>query len=260
MAWNRTLAELVSDVRTRSDTLGRATRHPDAMLQRFIGESYRSLVNRATAAGSTAFCSLVTLEDTTRAAGDTGGVTLRLQKGSGASAESLQPPVLTLRIYQNGGWSTLPMVSLQEAMGIIDATKQGTFAACWAIQEAGMEVFGEIGSSSQGVQSPLLLFAPTLPVGAVVKVLVPIYVQSVDDLATGYTFQLNEYGYEWLIYDVCVKLASRDAELGGQGQLWMSERDRAWRDFADQIQSAKSGPSQRDVVRTPRMRRPLRWP
>ena len=244
MVWSRQFSELVADVQQRADIGGHLSRYPLSLLKRFVAESYATLVQRAAAIGSPQYTQWVALNTASPSAHPAGGVTVPLADSTGTTYPG---PVLAMVAKVNGQRTVLPCVSHAEMLQLIEGTTTDPNPVAWCVSHGGTE-----GASTSGSSTPIVWFAPSLLAGTSAVVQVPLSNRLTESSADSFVVLGEQLGFDWLLNDVCIKVAARDKNLSAQAALWTSERDRAWTLLREAVRS-NGRPVQASRVTVPRL-------
>jgi len=222
VVWTRTLALLVSDVTDRCDIAGFTARHPLATVRRHIIESYQALREMMIVAGSRRFASYYTLGVGTGltpvAIGY--GTVLRLGTNPSGSIVPLEHPQI-VEAYVSGTWVPLDAIDMPEASQW--RTRSTATPAAWCLTGWG---YGDptIDETAYGGMFSLLIL-PAFDASAYpIRVWAAPVINLTDADAT--TLTLDGPGFEWIIWDVVVKISARDNDSASTYQIAQIERDK----------------------------------
>jgi hypothetical protein len=214
MAWSRTLALLVSDITDRCDVDGYTARHPTATVRRHVIESYQRLRDMMTSAGSRRF-----VVGPIQLAG-TGGVA---QLGyatqiplSNVAGTQTYERISLVEVQIDNRWKELRPISAGELRDYYQTLSTFSIPEAWAYQ-------GNAAEATSSGAAFCLLVAPAFDPATL-----PIRVYGVTDTtisdSDSTVLTLDAPGFEWIIWDVCIKIASRDNDSQGTYAIAMQER------------------------------------
>lgn len=242
MATTRTVTQLISDVRLRGDLESHTTRHTDAMITQFIQESYERMREGMVDAGSSKYLTWTTLTPTSVSITtdplweDFGGSTFPLWNSSTGAFTHIKQ----VKIIVNGKHQLINRATVEEVVN--RTNNQNQTPDMWCIVGENGQTVGQLLSVNVAYGNQMLYLN-----GKIDKV--GVYGLPVTSSLSGSSnLILESTGTDYIIYDVLVKIASRDNELSAQGQLWLSERDRAWNKIVDAIKQESTKAYQRSSI------------
>lgn len=272
MAWSRTLADLVADVKDRADLGGFTLRHPPDRLLRKVVESYHSLREWMTDAGSMAWVGGPYLLK--------GGMGFSCEYGSVIPliSESGTMPVITftlshlyrLEAFYQARWHAVDRISFDERLKWSGGGSSSGLPLEYCVLGRGANLDGTIGDppdpllyQSEDIMDSLRVIvmpmqsypaSPSYPIRAFgMRELVIAPTESTE-------ITLNTVGFEWLILDAITKCVVRDNDSTSMYQMVTAERAKAETDIRKSIRSeTKSSVQRSDVFANRRSRRRETW-
>ena len=211
MTWARTLADLVEDVRLRTDTTGYGTRHSDDEIGRYIQEAYQRMREWMTTAGSGRW--LTDVAPSYYHVVDDNSICARVE---GEHINGIE--------YKfDGNWYTLRRLNREE---YLDALSSG------GVMPVGYYMSGLINDPSSQDMDPYyeVNIAPwegetdsaTLIASGIFRArAVPPALSSLN------TFYLDSPGFDWIILEAASRIMMRNADSQGQYAAIVQERELA---------------------------------
>lgn len=256
MAYNRTLTQLISDVRIRTSTGGAVARHPDSVVLRFLVESLQSLRALLTDAGSTRWVTRVTVANYYFSQDIPGAIGIQLvdSPGSGALARTVES-VTSIHYPSQGQHVELRRVSLPELVALSTSGARASRPAVWA--DAGTSEVSQPNPSGFEPGARLIYLAPwaggygTSPFGGS---LIVLGTYGMEDVTAVTDVSLEQYGFEWLIADASLKIATRDNDSMETAQLLMAAKQEAEKRMLSTIARERTPQTQRRVAASIRAR------
>ena len=252
MAYTRTMSELETEIRYRADIGSATARHSQSQVFALIRSSLQSLRALLTDAGSMRFVSRVALDDDYVRSDIPGAIGLQFCDAAGSGATALiVESIRSIRIKWGGQWRELRRVSIEEMLDHASASSLSRDPEVWA--DAGCETVGRPDTSGfrpgtravyvapwgGGYDGPSIFGAGFIALG----------VYGVGALtATTDEVSLEQYGYEWLVADVGIKIATRDNDSQERAQLLMAARQDAERRMLATIYRERSPVVQRREI------------
>lgn len=260
MAYTRTITQLISDVRIRADVVSAIARHPDAEIQRFLVESLQALRNLLTDAGSARFVSRVSVDIDYMSSAIPGAIGLQLCDSASAGANaSLVDSVRTVRYYDGSRYRELRRVSLDELLdyaSLIGPTQPEVWCDTGVPTMAQPSVSGFAPAVRMVYMAP---WAGGYSAGAISTAPIVLGVYGIESLGASDEVCLEAYGYEWLIADAALKVATRDNDAQERAQLLMAARADAEKRMLATISREKAPTVQRRQVPAARLYDRRRW-
>lgn len=223
MAYTRTITQLISDVRIRADVVSALARHPDAEIQRFIVESIQTLRALLTDAGSHRFLAPLKIDTLDYVSDIPGAIGLQMVD-SAETPVVLPESIQTVRVKWSGEWREIRRVSVHE---LIDAaTSEDTCGPLvWCDMSAGT---GSLSQPNPVTNSPavrLLYLAPwSGSASSLTGNMIVVGIPGIPAVTADTDVCLEQYGYEWVVADVALKIATRDNDAQERAQLLMAAR------------------------------------
>lgn len=263
MVWVRTLAQLVTDVTTRCDVDGYVARHPPASVRRLVEESYQRLRELMTSAGSRRFIGgPFALSSNTR--GDTGYgniFPLSTTVTPGPVLLPLERPI-SVEAKIASQWVELKSIGFGDVHDWFPAGSVTNRPEAWTLLGLGAAPIAAGGygadpvfdETNNGGQFSILI-VPHFDIAAYPIQVWASPVITITD-ADNTTLTLDGPGFEWIIWDVVIKISSRDNDSQGTFAIANQERTKAEILLRDAIRSEnKTSPQRRDVFHGSRMGR-----
>jgi hypothetical protein len=242
MGTTRTVTQLISDIRIRCDLESHTTRHPDSIITGFIQESFERMREGMVDAGSSRYLTWIRLTKNTPTTGtypyweDFGGSTFNLWGTSVGSYTHIKQ----IKVLIGGKYVLLKRGTYEEVSSRTSNTNQ--IPDMWCIVGENGQTFGQLLNSGPAYGNQMIYVNGNISSIDIYALPVTAVLSSSSELI------LESIGTDYIIYDVAVKLASRDNELSAQGQLWLAERDSAWNKIKAAIKEESSKPYQRSSI------------
>jgi hypothetical protein len=252
MAYTRTITQLIADVRTRTSTGGAVARHPDAEITRFLVESLQTLRAILTDAGSSRFVGTVSVDVDYVVSDIPGALGLQLVDSASAGANARQiESIQSVHVPYNGRMCELRRVSLPELVAIASRLTGASHPEVWA--DGGVETLEQPSVSGFFPAVRVVYMAPwsggynANPLGSAPLVLGTYGMESVSGTTD---VCLEQYGFEWVIADAGLKVATRDNDAQETAQLLMAARADAEKRMLSTISRERSPVVQKRVAST----------
>jgi hypothetical protein len=232
MAWSRTIADLINDVRLKTDTTGYQLRHTDTEVARYIQESYQRLKEWMTSAGSGRWIS--NIAPSSYVVDDSNAIVARVK------CEHIH----TLEYKYNDEWETLRRLNREEYIEAIgfNANKPVGFYVSGITSADGYseaEPYYElhIAPWNGETNSAALIAANIYRVRGA-----PVSKASIS------TFYLDSPGFDWIILEAAARIMIRNADSQNQYAMIIQEREAAKQIIIDAIKSEIIQPKRRSYV------------
>jgi hypothetical protein len=200
----RLVSAIINDVRIRADIEGQTDRHPDAQLIRWVNESIQMLRSLLTDMGFEYFLTATSPGDLSTTAAAT-GETYSEQDWPKDAARIYGVDVLA----SDGFWVKLRPISMSQIRHFQYAgygySGPGFAGDCPAAYALRLAPFGSTSTETVGKIA-------IVPLPRVSRKFRIWYLSNWEDLASSSTFNGHEGWVEWVVNDVCVKVATRDQE------------------------------------------------
>jgi hypothetical protein len=272
MAWSRTLANLVADVQDRADLGGYTLRHPPDKILRKLVESYQSLREWMTDAGSMAWVGgPYAIKASAGMIPCEYGISVPLiSEVSGGAFTFVISHLYRLEAFYQGRWHAVDRVGFDERVKWSGGGSSTGLPLEYCVLGRGANLDGTIGELPEPTATltadlrgmshilvmPMQAYAnpPAYPLRMFGMPSLTI-AQSEDTQLT-----LETTGFEWLILDAMVKCIMRDNDSDGRYQMATTERANAEKRIRDSIRSEfKSSAQRSDVFANRRSRRRETW-
>lgn len=239
MAWSRTLGDLVTDVTRRCDVDGYVARHSLASVRRLLIESYQRMRDWMTTAGSKRWIVGPITLDATGAGIEHIDYACKLPMSVASTSHTYERPHI-VEAQVGGRWIELKPISLGEIRDYYSVGGAQHEPQAWTYVATAHEPTAAASAFS-------LVIAPDFaPAGYPVRVYVLGDVTVADSDATA--LYLDGPGFEWIIWDTVIKVASRDNDANGTAQIAFSERAKQEQQIKEAIaQESRNVHQRRDV-------------
>jgi len=241
MVWVRTLATLTADVQDRADISGFLGRHPPDTIRRYLIDSYQRLREWMTTAGSKRFTGgPYTLGTNGEDLGY--GLLLPLASQVAGVYTPLERPN-RVEVYADSRWQELEPISLEDLhqWGL----SVDTSPRFWVFVGSGIE---PTNNETVNGGAFALIIAPKFDTRAYpIRVYASWVLSITNDDAT--TLTLDGPGFEWLIWDVVIKITAKNNDSQNTYQIAQIERAKQEEMIRGSIRT-----EQRTVVQRSRVR------
>lgn len=265
MAWSRTLADLVIDVRDRVDIGGFRLRHPDNAIRRKLIESYHAMREWITDAGSIQFVSgPYEIDQTQSVASAEYGCELALVVRTSLTSAFSLSHLYRLEAYYQNRWHPIDRVGIDERLKWSGGHNSTSYPLEYYVQGKGSYMnsalvpsdnIGDTSGALRIVVMPMNGYDTSSPK---LRALGVPAIDITDSDSTELT--LDTAGFEWLILDAMTKCIIRDNDSASQYQMTINERAAAEARIRKSIQSeTKSSVQRGDVFVNRRSRRRETW-
>lgn len=250
MAYTRLVSALETEIRYRADIGAATARHTSAQIVALITSSLESLRALLTDAGSARFVSPITLDDDYTRDDIPGAIGLQFCDSAGqGNTANIVESITTIRVKWAGEWRELRRVSLPEMLDYAARATAGCGPEVWA--DTGCETLGRPATSGFRPGTRAAYIAPWsggYDTNALASGLVALGVYGIGTIDSSSEIALEQYGYEWLVADVALKVATRDNDAQERAQLLLAARQDAERRMLATIAREQSTPVQRRMV------------
>lgn len=213
------VSAVIAELQYRADIQGQDARHPPANLLRSFNDSAQKLRTKLTDMGYEWWLTL---------SAPAGLSIIAAATGETFSEESW--PVDAARIYgvhvltQANLWVPLQPISIQgirDYQGNVNQIGFGGFAGASGVPRCFALRLAPFGAGSVETAGKIIL----VPLPTVARQFRIVYLPVFAPLGTTDTFNANESHIEWILWDMCVKVAARDNDMRGTAQVAFTERE-----------------------------------
>lgn len=248
MAYTRTITQLIADVRTRTSTGGAVARHPDSEITRFLVESLQSLRALLTDAGSQRFVTKLDLDTLNPSSDIPGAIGLQMVNAAD-TADYMVESIQSIRVLDSARWRELRRVSLPELLSYAAISSDGK-PEVWA--DAGVPTLTQPSVMANAPAVRIVYLAPWVGTSAdaLTGKIFAVGVQGMPSVGASDAVCLEQYGFEWVIADAGLKVATRDNDAQETAQLLMAARADAEKRMLSTISRERSPVVQKRVAST----------